>query len=71
MYTHQCDEKCLVHRGECFTTGGLYGLTHLCVAHLNCKKKNPFFLLCGKVGGGGDMFQEVGVCMGFQGGRGI
>ncbi len=37
-----------------------------------------FFLWCGKVGGclvggvgvGGSMFQEVGVCMGFQRGAG-
>ncbi len=28
-----------MHRGECVTTGGLYGPTHLCVAHLNCTKK--------------------------------
>ncbi len=66
------------HRGECVTTGGLYRPTHLCVAHLNCTKKfTQFFLWCGKVGGclerrgGGSMFQEVGVCMGFfRGGRG-
>ncbi len=63
------------HRGECVTTGGLYRPTHLCVAHLNCTKKfTQFFLWCGKVGeclergggGGGSMFQEVGVCMVFQ-----
>ncbi len=40
------------------------------------KKSSQFFLWCGKVGGclerggGGSMFQEVGVCMGFQRGRG-
>ncbi len=40
------------------------------------KKKFIFFLWCGKVGGcfgegeGGSMFQEVGVCMGFQRGAG-
>ncbi len=36
-------------------------------------KKVQFFLWCGKVGGcleGGSMFQEVGVCMGFQRGAG-
>ncbi len=45
--------------------------------HLNCtKKSSQFFLWCGKVGGclggggGGSMFQEVGVCMGFQRGAG-
>ncbi len=52
-----------------------------CVAHLDCKKKKKkftvFFLWGGKVGGclergGGrwSMFQEVGVCMGFQRGAG-
>ncbi len=50
--------KCLVHRGECVTTGGLYRPTHLCVAHLDCTKKLHFVLWCGKVGGclegGGD-----------------
>ncbi len=66
------------HRGECVTTGGLYRPTHLCVAHFELhKKKFSFFFFavvwCGKVGGGGclesgggSMFQEVGVCMGFQ-----
>ncbi len=41
------------HRGECVTTGGLYRPTHLCVAHLDCTKKNKFtvFSWCGKVGG--------------------
>ncbi len=70
-------EKCLVHRGECVTTGGLYRPTHLCVAHFELDKKSfiQFFLWCGKVGGclvrgGGSMFQEVGVCMGFQRGVG-
>ncbi len=38
VHTAVC-EKCLVHRGECVTTGGLYRPTHLCVAHLNCTKK--------------------------------
>ncbi len=53
VHTAVC-EKCLVHRGECVTTGGLYRPTHLCVAHLNCTKKfTQFFLWCGKVGGGG------------------
>ncbi len=54
VHTAVC-EKCLVHRGECVTTGGLYRPTHLCVAHLNCtkkkKKSSQFFLWCGKVGG--------------------
>ncbi len=65
-----------MHRGECVTTGGLYRPTHLCVAHLNCtKRSSQFFLWCGKVGGclvrgGWSMFQEVGVCMGFQRGAG-
>ncbi len=72
------------HRGECVTTGGLYRHTHLCVAHFELHKKTKkkftvFFLWCGKVGGrggvwrgggGGSMFQEVGVCMGFQRGAG-
>ncbi len=69
-----------MHRGECAATGGLYRPTHLCVALLNCTKKvhSFFFLWCGKVGGflvgvgggGVSMFQEVGVCMGFQRGAG-
>ncbi len=73
------------HRGECVTTGGLYMPTHLCVAHFELHKKvsYSFFILCGKVGGclevevevevegeGWCMFQEVGVCMGFQRGAG-
>ncbi len=53
-----------MHRGECVTTGGLYRPTHLCVAHLNCTKKKKKGL------GLGSMFQEVGVCMGFQRGGG-
>ncbi len=71
-------EKCLVHRGECVTTGGLYRPTHLCVAHFELHKKvsYSFFLWRGKVGwcleggGGWSMFQEVGDCMGFQRGAG-
>ncbi len=70
------------HRGECVTTGGLYRPTHLCVAHFELHKKKFFlcffFLWCGKVGGvfgdgggGWSMFQEVGVCMGFQRGGGV
>ncbi len=66
-----------MHRGECVTTGGLYGPTHLCVAHLNCTKKSSQFFFgevrlggCLEGGGGGSMFQEVGVCMGFQRGAG-
>ncbi len=77
VHTAVC-EKCLVHRGECVTTGGLYRPTHLCVAHFELHKKvsYSFFIWCGKVGGclerGGrwSMFQEVGVCMGFQRGWG-
>ncbi len=44
---------CSAHRGECVTTGGLYGPTHLCVAHFELHKKSSiqFFLWCGKVGG--------------------
>ncbi len=49
-------EKCLVHRGECAATGGLYRPTHLCVAHLNCTKKvHSFFfgvVRLGERGGG-------------------
>ncbi len=64
LCTHSSVRKsCLVHRGECVTTGGLYRPTHLCVAHLNCtKKKFTVFSF--------SMFQEVGVCMGFQRGAG-
>ncbi len=65
-----------MHRGECVSTGGLYRPTHLCVAHLNCtKKSSQCFIWCGKVGwclergGGGSMFQEVGVHV--SGGRGL
>ncbi len=69
------------HRGECVTTGGLYRPTHLCVAHFELHKKSSvFFFFFGVVrlggvfgeGGGGrwSMFQEVGVCMGFQRGAG-
>ncbi len=61
------------HRGECVTTGGLYWPTHLCVAHFELHKKDSHrFFLCvvrlGGVwrGGGVSMFQEIGVCMGFQ-----
>ncbi len=66
-----------MHRGECVTTGGLYRPTHLCVAHLNCTKKvHRFFFGVVRLGGGGlkrgggSMFQEVRVCMGFQRGAG-
>ncbi len=63
-----------MHRGECVTTGGLYRHTHLCVAHL--KKFTVFFFGVVRLegilerGGGWSMFQEVGVCMGFQRGAG-
>ncbi len=82
VHTAVC-EKCLVHIEESVTTGGFYRPTHLCVAHLNCTenkktKKVHSFSWCGKVGGvfgegGGvrwSMFQEVGVCVGFQRGAG-
>ncbi len=68
-----------MHRGECVTTGGLYRPTHLCVAHLDCTKKVHSFFFDevwlgggggGGLRGGGSMFQEVGVCMGFQRGAG-
>ncbi len=43
-----------MHRGECVTTGGLYGPTHLCVAHLNCTKKvHSIFFDEVRLGGGG------------------
>ncbi len=46
-------EKCLVHRVECVTTGGLYRPTHLCVVHLNCTKKvHCFFFDEVRLGGG-------------------
>ncbi len=59
------------HRGECVTTGGLYRPTHLCVAHIELHKKvsHRFFFCVVRLEGiwrGGSMFQEVGVCMGFQ-----
>ncbi len=78
VHTAVC-EVSSAHRGECVTTGGLYRPTHLCVAHFELHKKvsYSFFLWCGKIGGclerGGErwsMFQEVGVCMGFQRGAG-
>ncbi len=51
VHTAVC-EKCLVHRGECATTGGLYRPTHLCVAHLNCTKKvHSFFFGVVRLGG--------------------
>ncbi len=64
------------HRGECVSTGGLYRPTYLCVAHFELHKKK-FTVFCFGVvrlgggvwrgrGGGWSMFQEVGVCMGFQ-----
>ncbi len=64
-------------RGECVTTGGLYRPTHLCVAHFELHKKKFHTVFCFGVvrlggclerGGGWSMIQEVGVCMGFQGG---
>ncbi len=67
------------HRGECVTTGGLYRPTHLCVAHFELHKKVSYSFFFGVVRLGGclergegrwSMFQEVGVCMGFQRGAG-
>ncbi len=74
VHTAVC-EKCLVRIEESVTTGGLYRPTHLCVAHFDLRKKvsYSFFLWCGKAGGcleRWSMFQEVGVCMGFQRGAG-
>ncbi len=66
MDTQCCVKVSSACRGECVTTGVL------CVAHLNCTKIKvwPFFFLgCSKVGGA-SMFQEVGVCLGFQRGAG-
>ncbi len=48
-----------MHRGECVTTGGLYGPTHLCVAHLNCTKKFTV-LFFGVVRLGGVLEREGG-----------
>ncbi len=64
------------HRGECVTTGGLYRPTHLCVAHFELHKKVSYCFFFGVVRlggvwrGEGSVFQEVGVCMGFQRGAG-
>ncbi len=58
-----------MHRGECVTTGGLYGPTHLCVAHLNCTKKvHSFFFDEVRLGGGG-VWRGGGVHV--SGGRGL
>ncbi len=57
-----------MHRGECVTTGGLYGPTHLCVAHLNCTKKvHSIFFDEVRLGGG--VFGGGGVHV--SGGRGL
>ncbi len=67
VHTAVC-EKCLVHRGECVTTGGLYGPTHLCVAHLNCTKKvHSFFFGVVRLGGVWRGWEVVHV----SGGRGL
>ncbi len=71
------------HRGECVTTGGFVQAHSRVCSTLELlreqkTKKFTVFLWCGKVGGvfgegGGvrwSMFQEVGVCMGFQRGAG-
>ncbi len=56
-----------MHRGECVTTGGLYGPTHLCVAHLNCTKKvHSFFFDEVRLGG---CLERGGVHV--SGGRGL
>ncbi len=62
-------EKCLVHRGECVTTGGLYRPTHLCVAHLNCTEKvsHSFFFGVVRLG----VFGEGGGGVHVSGGRGL
>ncbi len=60
-----------MHRGECVTTGGLYGPTHLCVAHLNCTKKvHSFFFDEVRLGGGGGVFGGGGGVH-VSGGRGL
>ncbi len=65
MYTQQC-EKCLVRRGECVTTGGLYRPTHLCVAHFELhkeqknKKVQIFFFFFGVVRLGGRGLERGG-----------
>ncbi len=59
-----------MHRGECVTTGGLYGPTHLCVAHLNCTKKvHSFFFDEVRLGGG--CFEGEGGGVHVSGGRGL
>ncbi len=61
---------CLVHRGECVTTGGLYRPTHLCEAHFELHRKvsYSFFLWCGKVGG---CLEGGGGVVHVSGGRGL
>ncbi len=59
VHTAVC-EKCLLRIEESVTTGGLYGPTHLCVAHFELHKKvlyNFFSLVWygwGVFGEGGD-----------------
>ncbi len=61
-----------MHRGECVTTGGLYGPTHLCVAHLNCTKKvNSFFFDEVRLGGGGVQVSGGGGLHGVSEGGGV
>ncbi len=74
VHTAVC-EKCLVHRGECVTTGGLYRPNSPVCSTLRIAQKSfiQLFIWCDKVGGclgRWSMFQEVGVCMGFQRGAG-
>ncbi len=60
-----------MHRGECVTTGGLYGPTHVCVAHLNCTKKvHSIFFDEVWLGGGGGGVWRGGGGVHVSGGRG-
>ncbi len=60
-----------MHKGECVTTGGLYGPTHLCVAHLNCTKKvHSIFFDEVRLGGGGGGLGGRGL-HGVSEGRGV
>ncbi len=68
MDTQCCVKVCSACRGECVNTGGLCRPAHLCVAHLNCTHIFFYIFSCDLVrcGGRWSMFQEVGVCLGFQ-----
>ncbi len=39
IYSQLCVKVSSVSRGKCVFTGGLYRLTHLCVAHFELHKK--------------------------------